>query len=423
MGDGIAGLLLYVAPIVTRAGLEWRRSGGGGGEEEDEDEHDAATAVDVLLSLLPLLVVFPSTFFPIWVGDEEREHELRHAAYAVAFVVAAATTVRWDVLADELKKGEEGGDWAAHLVVYFAVGAATLWWFVACHVAENRFLRGAVFTHHGDVAVLPLTLVAIGTFVEDVPDRAFRFSRSVPFFVPVVVAWATLQFVAFNGFATSTVTTHSSPGFAFCALGGLAVASTHLVLLETRASPFLFLFFPFVSSSLLQLTPRPSRRPSLREGWEAKLCTTSCVCAAPFLLLLHSRLGVRGALPLASVTFHFPLAVAAVASYVVPRLCGDAWVFPSSLHATLLTCSVLSTTPGASGGGGTREGEAEGRGSLLPLDVAAVLSCFFLSFSVAQALFPPGRGEEEERRSETERRPNDERRAPLTLPLPRAEKK
>ena len=153
-------LLLFVAPFAVRLGLA------AGPIASFPPVHD------VLLSLLPLLVVTPGSSFPAVVRDEEAEHVLRHAAYADAFSVSPLAE-RWEEI--DLQAG-----WGRGLVAYFAVGGLSLWWFVGSHLVENR-VDGRVHTHQGDVAVLPLTLVAIATFAEEVPDRAYRFSRSVIF--------------------------------------------------------------------------------------------------------------------------------------------------------------------------------------------------------------------------------------------------
>lgn len=199
--------VLYATPVLVRASLSL----------------PGTPAWRVVLSLLPLLVVLPSLHLPRWIKDERWEHVARHAVYALAFTVSAGTSVRWDVVGPAAARGEA---WARPLVAYLVLGTATLWWFCASHVLENH--GAALFTHQGDVAVLPLTLVAIATFHERVPDEAFQFSRSIIFYVPIVVAWATLHFVAFTGFAVSQTTTHTAEGFYFLAHAGLVIAATRL---------------------------------------------------------------------------------------------------------------------------------------------------------------------------------------------------
>lgn len=308
----IVAIVLYASPLLVRVALthtypEWWR---------------------VAASLSPLVVVAPSMWLPRVVRNEEREHIARHATYALAFCLSAGASVRWDVVGPAASRADP---WAVSLVAYLVLGGVSLWWFALSHWIENR--GSALYTHHGDVAVLPLTLVAIGTFAHDVPDAAFQFSRCVVFYVPVVVAWATLHFVAFTGFATSCTTTHTHPHFDFSALSGLVIAATHLSLLEMRAPPLPFLFFPLVAAMLCQVTPRaaPALRPSHVVGmWAVALPLAGAVGA---LLDAGLHAGVRAVWT--------PIALSALAVLAVPRLAGDRWSAPASLYAALLTGAFL----------------------------------------------------------------------------------
>lgn len=318
----LAALILYNLPFVARVGLaasdgqtiEWWR---------------------VAVSFVPLVIVFPSTLLPRWVEDENREHVWRHAVYALAFSASVGTSVRWTVIADALQRDGDDDQWATSLVLYLIIGTVTLWWFCVSHIFENTNNFQTVYTHQGDVAVLPLTLVAISTFVESVPDEAFQFSRSVIFFVPVVVAWATLHFVAYSGFAISTVTTHSSDHFDFLALGGLVIASAQLCLIEMRAPSSFFQFFPLVAAMLCQMTRRPHQQPRLRAGRE-----WGVVVAA--LGLGGGGLGAVLATRFETGSAHAVAATAAIAgSLTVPYLAGRRWVFPATLYTALLTSAYL----------------------------------------------------------------------------------
>ena len=214
--------VLYVLPVLSRFAIQWPGS--------------AEQWGDVVLSFLPLIVVLPSLLLPkVYKTSMYDEHVVRHAIYAFAFTVSVAASVRWDVILPALQTSDDV--WAIRLVAYLVVGSITLWWFCLSHIWENRVSRG-VHTHQGDVAVLPLTLVAIATFAYQVPDEAFRWSRSVIYFVPVIVAWATLHFIAYNEFAVSRTTTYDKPLFSHLAQSGLVVGVAQLVLLETRAPPF-----------------------------------------------------------------------------------------------------------------------------------------------------------------------------------------
>ena len=306
--------LLYALPLACRFGLapslEWTR---------------------ILLSLLPIVVAFPSSFtlrlFPRI--DLEREHVIRHAYYALAFSVSIGTSVRWSVVRPAFDACEE---WAVALVAFLAIGCATLWWFVLSHVLENR-LDPTLRTHQGDVTVLPLTLVAIATFVRSVPDDAVQFSRSVLFFVPVIVAWATLHFIAYHGFAMDRVTTLDRPGFEHHAYAALVVASGHLTLLECNAEPISFQFFPIVAAVLSQVVPLASHAPTLRPHWRigATVVSAGVGVGAGALLGMHLGSDARVATPV----------VIAVVSLTIPRVAGRRWVVPAAAYATLLETAYL----------------------------------------------------------------------------------
>lgn len=311
-------LLLYALPFALRVGLSW-------GDE-------SVSWTDVLLSLSPLLLVAPSLLLPHWIRDHEREHVARHAVYALAFTVSVATSVRWDVV-----WAAEDDDYRAPLLAYLGIGVVTLWWFCLSHALENA-ADPVLYTHQGDVTVLPLTLVAISSFQALVPDEAVRFSRSILFFVPVVVAWATLHFVAYNGFATSRTTTHHLPGFDHLARAALVVASAHLVLLELRATPLAFQVFPFVAAVFSQAVARADAPPVLRPGRTLGSMVAAAVVGGGFGLLL-SRVRFDSTASLVA-----PVVACVVSVLCAPPLTGKRWVLPSALYATFLTSALLAET-------------------------------------------------------------------------------
>ena len=314
----LAEALLYATPVLARVALA--------------TAHPPPLAGRVVLSLVPLLVVLPSLYLPSWVKDERWEHVGRHAIYALAFTVSAGTSVRWDVVGPAFVDGE---DWARPLVAYLILGTATLWWFCASHVLENR--GAPLYTHQGDVAVLPLTLVAIATFHYDVPDDAFQFSRALVYYVPIVVAWATLHFVAFNGFATSQTTTHSTQGFYFLAHAGLVVAVAHLTLLEVRSPPLAFQILPLVASFLCQATARPTAPPALRPKHALGTMVVAGGLGAALGAVLRARFG--GWVAFAAATYG-----SVVAALAVRPLAGAKWVGPATLYAALVTGALLRVT-------------------------------------------------------------------------------
>lgn len=342
----ITYLLLYILPITTRFTLT--------------DEIELGR---IALSLVPFVVVFPSTFLPLIVKNEEREHVLRHTCYALSFTVSVGTSIRWDVVTTSYTHEE----WPLHLILFCSIGSATLWWFVVSHVIENVY--GILFTHHGDVTVLPLTLIAVATFVQDVPDEAFQFSRCIVFYVPVVVAWATLHFVAFNGFAVSKTTTYTTEGFSFLALSGLVVAVAHLTLIELRAGPISFLVLPVVASLLSQVTTRSTHPPVLRPCRLLGMWSVQVGFCVLFGLLLMRRFDSTRLVLLCVV-------VGMSVVMTVPVLCGRSWVVPSVMYATLMTVSYMNAD-----------------NHILPdvrvFDVVCIASQFFIVFQVTHLIAPP----------------------------------
>lgn len=339
-------VLLYVLPLTARFMLT-----------------EPLEPTRILLSLIPLVIVFPSTLLPRFIESEETEHTVRHAVYATSFTVAVGTSIRWDVVRDAYPEHV----WPLYLFLFAVGGVLTLWWFVLAHAIENRYRL--LYTHQGDVTVLPLTLVAIATFVYDVPDDAFQFSRSILFYVPVVVAWATLHFVAFNGFAQTRTTTHSVEGFGFLAEAGLVVAVAHLALIELRATPVAFIALPFVSSLLSQTATRPEDRPLLRPWRGPGMGALQVGLSIAFAQLLKLRFD-SDRVTLANAV------LGATFTAVVPTLCGNRWVWPATLYATLLAAAYAASDPHI---------EADVRAG----DIVALAAQFYLVFQITHLLAAP----------------------------------
>ena len=340
----IAAVALYTAPILFRFALA-----------------DEYTVGRIVLSLFPILIVLPSIYLPEYVQDEKREHIYRHMLYALAFTVSAITCIRWDVVHDSVDTR-----WAKSLILYFATGIVSLWWFVVSHITENTVVKD-LYTHQGDVAILPLTLVAIATFVEDVPDEAFQFSRCVSFYVPIIVAWATIHFIAYTQFALSTNTTYSMDGFHFVASMGLVIASCHLSLIEMRAPPSSFILFSIVAATLSQVTHRYWERAVLRQCRIMGMLVLQAGGTALFATLIHIRFKN-------TLSVVIPILTVCVCVVAIPTLCGNRWVVPSTFYSFLITISFLNSLD-----------EEEVR----VWDAIMILCGFYLTFWITNHIAPP----------------------------------
>ena len=318
----------------------------------------------IFLSISPLLILVLPIFLQRIIQEETKEHVYRHALYALAFTVSAGTTFRWHVVYEAFDKES----WTRYTLLFVIVGIATLWWFVVAHMIENKG-GGKIFTHQGDVTVLPLTLVAIATFVYQVPNEAFQFSRSIPFYVPIIVAWASMYFIAYNNFATSKTTTLHVDGFYFLAESSAYVAVVHLALIEMRATPSSFIFFTLVSSIFSQLSPRSLCPPKLRQGHELGLCIVAGVLGATTGTLLHLRFEDNRII-------WYNILIASLLPLWISRVCGQRWVIPASLFGTLLLATVVATDSSFSE-------------PLHVYDIVAMLALFILAFQITEIIAQP----------------------------------
>lgn len=280
----------------------------------------------LVLSLIPLAVVFPTLWFPRWFEEDEvREHVRRHAAYAFAFTVSIACCPHWPTVVDALNEGRE---WARALVAYSALGCVTLWWFVVSHAQEDHWpLR----THQGDVSVLPLTLVAIASFALDVPDNAFQYTRTTFFFVPVVVACATFHFLAYHGFALTRTTTYSEPTFAILARVANVMSCSILTLLEVRASPTAFQFLPLAVALVSQAVKAPRTSVPLYAHREGSVALVGFAFGALTFGILQA---IARSAPLLWLVGAYGVVVQAL---TLPPLVGLSWPLVGAPLSTLIT--------------------------------------------------------------------------------------
>lgn len=296
--------LLYTLPLLSRLTLT----------------NDPIPWSEALLSQVSVLIVFPSTFLPAVVPDALREHVYRHAVYAIAFTIAIPTSVHLERL-------------DGPFLTFCILGLVTLWWFVLSHWLENT-VDPKINTHQGDITVLPLTLVAIGTFVPSVPDDVFRYTRSTIFFVPIIVAWATMFFIAFQDFALQCITTHEHPAFMYYAYAALVVAIVHLLLIETNVSVHTYQFFPLIAALFCQCIPnfpsRPHPRPRRRP---ATLVSVVGASVALYYAAMQFRVEEVWLFVVANVC----------AALILPPVNGTRWVGTGCLLATLATSNLYGS--------------------------------------------------------------------------------
>ena len=201
---------------------------------------------NIILTFVPFLTLVPCTFLPKYIKCEETEHVIRHFLFSVTFLLAAVC-IDWNI---------PDTNEAQILGAYFIIGGFTLFWFTFSHVVENYYDKDTkIFTHQGDVAVLPLTLFSIGIISNMISEDVFRFSRSIIYYIPIIVGWATLFFIAFNNFAIRRITTYNEPQYSYVAKQSFLISSAHLLLLEVRAHAIYYILFPFIAAINIQLAP------------------------------------------------------------------------------------------------------------------------------------------------------------------------
>lgn len=321
---------------------------------------EGTPAIDVVLSLLPFVLVAPSSYVAGNVSEEKAEHVGRHVLYASAFCISA-TAVHWDFVASAWADGEE---WPEYLFLYFVIGGLTLWWFVVAHLLENHVL-GWLYTHQGDVVVLPFTILAFTSFANTVPDEAMRFSRSVIYFVPCIVSWATILLVAYTGFATSKTTTLTNPAYTMVTSVGFIVGITQLLLLETRAKPSLYLLTVPVVGVFAQMAYRASTPPKIRP----KTTLGSSIVAAGMGTGVGALLTFRFSSRCIAVSAY----VAVVCAHAIRVVAGRQWILPATLVASVNTGTVIVFLDDTH----VRVGDA-----------IAILCAYFIAFTITAVVSP-----------------------------------
>lgn len=308
--------LLPAVPLLVRAGMGAQ----GGGD----------IAGPFFLSLVPLVVAAPSNVVHLSEPRAPFEHLWRHILYTLGFA-SGAVLVRWVYVWQQMPSA-----WAVNLLVFFVAATATLALFSVVHFLEIRGAR--IRTHFGDVTVLPTTLVAIAVVLRDAPDACFLFSRSAVVTVPVVVAWATLFLIAHLEFALGMDTRLRAKGltaFYHVTTQAAVVATTHLVLIETRANGVLYILFPACAAVFAQMAPDATRSPVVLP------------CSVPRLLIAAPAGGAAGAAlravyanGAAGTLVAAMAAASALSQEVGLATLGDRWPVPVALLVALMVAAV-----------------------------------------------------------------------------------
>ena len=284
----------------------------------------------------PLLVAFPAYMLHGFVADDRREHVGRHAVFAASFLVGAAS-LDWQLVAHSVPD-----PWAVQLVVFFGVAFAMLSLFTVAHVLE---LRGwGVRTHYGDVAGLPLLLISIATFYNDVPRRAFLLSRAALVAVPVLVAWTTMLLIAFVSFTEHATSRVRDERFPRAAAAALVLSSVHLLLIEQRAQPLYYFAFAAAAPPYMQLMLPFDEHERVRRCSLARVAATlalACAACVPTLLFADTDAMLR-LVAVAAPSFALGQETGLVTH-------GSRWGAPTMLLALVPTVGLLRDT-GASWG-------------------------------------------------------------------------
>ena len=315
---------------------------------------------DIILSMLPFLLFLPSSIIlKTLIRSDLDEHIARHTYYALAFSVSTIA-VNWDVVNSSWTDA-----WAQQLTIYFAVGGGLLWWFVFAHILENTFFGDLIYTHQGDVLVLPLTLLGITILSNEVPDEAMRFSRSVIYFVPVIVSWSSIMLIAYTKFATAKTTTLDDPAFDLVTRIGLVIGTIQLCLIEIQGDSTYYIIFPIVGTVLTQFGYRSDAPPLIRKNTDLGTILISGGISVAFGWLIRLKFGWHG--------FICSIFITIVASLNVRKICGSRWIVPATVLGTFSQSTVLYFLTEI---------------HVLPEDVTAFSCAYFISFVVVGILMP-----------------------------------
>ena len=223
-----------------------------------------------LIGTIPLLVALPAYMLHVWIKNDVWEHIGRHALFTIAFI-SGAITLDWKYITEN-----QNEEWATQFVSFFVITSTMLFYFTIVHTLEVYNFK--IKTHHGDVTILPLLLITITMFYNDIPDDAFLLSRSAILSIPILVAWTTILLIAFFDFVDHATSRVRVTNFGRIAAVSLFIATVHLILLELAASVYYYFAFTISATIFIQfMRPIEYESEKIRRNRVARIISTSCI--------------------------------------------------------------------------------------------------------------------------------------------------
>jgi len=237
--------------------------------------HDEkCSAGTFFICLVPLLVAWPAFALPNFVKNEVHEHILRHALFTLGFAMGGVQ-FDWSYL---LKFIEE--QWSYTLLVFYILTTVALGAYTVFHFAEE-YCRASIRTHYGDVLILPLVMISVAKFYDEIPNQAFILSRSMPLAVVIMVAWTTILLIAFADFANKSTSRALSQHFHTLSTAALAFTTVHMILIELQAHAIYYVAFTLAASLFAQLmVPLDEVRDSISKDRFARIIVAMCIAAS-----------------------------------------------------------------------------------------------------------------------------------------------
>lgn len=305
--------LLYISPIfislITRS--------------------EISTFAKFVISLIPILSVIPSSYVYLYIHNKEVEHIIRHGWYSMSFLIGSVT-INWMYIAENLDD-----DNVLNFLVFFVFAFSSLFYFTISHIFEYKGYK--IYTHHGDVSILPLTLVSIAYFYNEIPDEVFILTRVAPIIIIVMVSWSTIHLTAFLQFATNCTTRHSQNGFSIVTSSAYVTAAIFLILIELQAAPVYFFSFALISGIFMQFMRRHDEIMYFQKNSFILLLLLLFSCSICAIIQLY-------------VYDHQLSFIIAFASLFIPNLIfgritahliGNRWPFIASIIISLCMCATF----------------------------------------------------------------------------------